>query len=35
VVNGVRDRAHRIRCLGNSVVPQQAREAFVKLMGLK
>jgi DNA (cytosine-5)-methyltransferase 1 len=34
VVNGVRDRAHRIRCLGNSVVPLQVRTAFQKLAGL-
>jgi DNA (cytosine-5)-methyltransferase 1 len=34
VVNGLPDRAHRIRCLGNSVVPLQVREAFKKLGGL-
>jgi DNA (cytosine-5)-methyltransferase 1 len=34
VVNGLPDRAHRIRCLGNSVVPLQVREAFKKVMGI-
>ena len=34
VVNGLPDRAHRIRCLGNSVVPLQVREAFKKLIGM-
>jgi hypothetical protein len=24
----------RTRCLGNAVVPAQAREAFIRLMGL-
>ncbi len=28
-------RTHRIKALGNSVVTAQAREAFVKLMGIK
>lgn len=35
VDNGVRDRAHQVKCLGNSVVPQQARKAFEILMGLE
>ncbi len=35
VDNGVRDRPHQVKCLGNSVVPMQVREAFKKLMGLK
>ena len=35
VADGVQNRAHRIRCLGNSVVPLQVREAFKKLGGLK
>ena len=35
VVNGLQHRLHRIKCLGNSVVPCQAREAFRRLMGLK
>lgn len=37
VVNGVflPNRMDRIKCLGNSVVPVQALEAFEKLMGLK
>jgi len=34
VVNGIQARAHRIRALGNSVVPQQAKKAFKMLMGL-
>jgi DNA (cytosine-5)-methyltransferase 1 len=34
VVNGVSARAHRLRGLGNAVVPLQAREAFKRLMGL-
>jgi DNA (cytosine-5)-methyltransferase 1 len=34
VANGIPDRAHRIKCLGNSVVPLQVREAFKKLSGL-
>jgi DNA (cytosine-5)-methyltransferase 1 len=34
VVNGLPDRAHRIKCLGNSVVPFQVREAFKKLAGI-
>jgi hypothetical protein len=25
----------RLKCLGNAVVPAQAREAFERLMGLK
>jgi hypothetical protein len=25
----------RLKCLGNAVVPTQAREAFERLMGLK
>lgn len=35
VVNGLQYRPHRIKCLGNSVVPQQVREAFKILSGLK
>jgi len=34
VANGIQHRAHRIKALGNSVVPLQAREAFMRLMGL-
>ena len=34
VANGIRDRSHRIICLGNSVVPLQVREAFKKLAGI-
>jgi len=33
VVNGLQDRSHRIKCLGNSVVPLQVKTAFEKLMG--
>lgn len=35
VVNGVQFRSHRIKCLGNSVVPLQVREAFKKLIGIE
>lgn len=34
VAYGVPRRLHRIRVLGNSVVPAQAREAFKKLIGM-
>ena len=33
--NGVPSRMDRIKCLGNSVVPIQAKEAFKRLCGLK
>lgn len=33
--NGLFDRCNRLRTLGNAVVPQQAREAFKKLSGIK
>jgi len=32
VANGVPNRVDRIKCLGNAVVPIQAREAFMRLM---
>jgi len=32
--NGIQGGCNRIRCLGNSVVPQCAREAFKRLMGI-
>lgn len=35
MANGIQDRSHRIRALGNAVVPDQAKEAFEILMGLK
>lgn len=35
VVNGLPNRSHRIKGLGNAVVPLQTREAFERLMGLK
>ena len=35
VVNGVKDRAHRIKALGNGVVPLQVKTAFEILMGIK
>lgn len=34
VVDGLQDRSHRIKCLGNSVVPLQVKTAFERLMGL-
>jgi DNA (cytosine-5)-methyltransferase 1 len=34
VVNGLPKRVDRLRTLGNAVVPAQAREAFMRLMGL-
>lgn len=34
IPDGVRPASHRIRALGNAVVPAQAREAFRRLMGL-
>lgn len=34
MVDGLSDRAHRIKCLGNSVVPKQVRQAFLILSGL-
>lgn len=33
--HGVSDHVARLKCLGNSVVPQQVKEAFEILMGLK
>jgi DNA (cytosine-5)-methyltransferase 1 len=35
VANGISNRSHRLKCLGNSVVPLQAREAFKRLIGIK
>lgn len=34
VADGVQNRVDRIKCLGNAVVPCQAKEAFKRLMGL-
>lgn len=34
VVDGLQYRSHRIKCLGNAVIPSQAREAFMRLCGL-
>jgi DNA (cytosine-5)-methyltransferase 1 len=35
VANGVKNRAHRIKALGNGVVPLQVKTAFEILMGIK
>ena len=35
VAHGIQNRVDRLKCLGNAVVPQQAKEAFKRLMGLK
>lgn len=35
VANGIPNRVERTIALGNAVIPQQAREAFERLMGLK
>ena len=35
MVDGLRTRSHRIRALGNAVVPIQAKAAFEELMGLR
>lgn len=35
VVNGLPRRVDRIKCLGNAVVPAQAKEAFKRLTGVK
>jgi DNA (cytosine-5)-methyltransferase 1 len=35
VTDGIPHRAHRIKCLGNGVVPIQAKEAFERLIGIK
>jgi hypothetical protein len=34
-IDGVQNWMDRLKCLGNAVVPQQAREAFQRLAGLK
>lgn len=33
--DGLRPKTHRIRCLGNAVVPLQAQEAFKRLSGIR
>lgn len=35
VAHGIPDRVERTKALGNAVIPQQAREAFERLSGLK
>lgn len=34
VAHGVPNRVDKLKCLGNAVVPEQAKEAFKKLMGV-
>jgi len=35
VANGISNRVDQVRCLGNSVVPIQARKAFMRLAGIE
>lgn len=35
VAHGIPNRVDKIKCLGNAVVPEQAKEAFKRLMGVK
>jgi len=34
VADGIPNRVDRLKCFGNAVVPEQAKEAFKELMGL-
>lgn len=35
VAHGIPNRVDKLKCLGNAVVPEQAKEAFKRLMGVK